>query len=131
MNEPVERKPLILVVDSQQEVLDAVAQVLPLTKFDCRCCNCAEVAIATAASTPPDLIISDINLHGHSGLQMCEQIKQHAALTDLPVMFLSGTQIPDIIRRSDADGGTYYLRKPLDPEVLTELVDRALAVRQG
>jgi CheY-like chemotaxis protein len=41
-------------------------------------------------------------------------------------MFLSGAQIPDIIRRSHAAGGTYYLRKPFDPEVLVELVQKAL-----
>jgi len=44
----------------------------------------------------------------------------------VPVMFLSGAQIPDIIRRSHAAGGTYYLRKPFDPEVLLELIQKAL-----
>jgi hypothetical protein len=41
-------------------------------------------------------------------------------------MFLSGGQIPDIIRRQDHLGGTYYIRKPFDPNVLLELVDKAL-----
>jgi len=79
-----------------------------------------------ALAEPPELIISDINLHGHSGLEMCEELKSHAELSDVPVMFLSGAQIPDIIRRSHAVGGTYYLRKPFDPEVLVELVHKAL-----
>ena len=38
-------------------------------------------------------------------------------------MYFSGTQTPDIIRRS---GATYSLRKPLDPDVLLELIDQAL-----
>ena len=41
-------------------------------------------------------------------------------------MFLSATQIPDIIRRSHDAGGAYHVRKPFDPDVLTELVDKAL-----
>jgi CheY-like chemotaxis protein len=57
---------------------------------------------------------------------LCEQLKQQTGLSDVPVMFLSGAQIPDIIRRSHAAGGTYYLRKPFDPHVLVELVDKAM-----
>ena len=46
-------------------------------------------------------------------------------------MFLSGAQLPDIIRRSDAAGGIYCLRKPFDAQVLTELIDQALGVPQA
>ncbi len=120
------QKPLVLVVDDEPEVLDQVAAILTAADFACRCCTTAEAALAVAEENPPDLIICDINLHGESGLQMCEQIKQNAALREVPVMFLSGAQIPDIIRRSHAAGGTYYLRKPFDPEVLVELAGKAL-----
>ena len=84
-------------------------------------------AVALLKTVSPDLIISDINLAGQSGLTLCERLKQdHASMADVPVMFLSGAQIPDIIRRAHAAGGTYYLRKPFDPQVLLELVDKAL-----
>ena len=121
-----QQQSLILVVGDQAEVLDEVATVLTGAGFACRCCICAEDAVAAAEASPPDLIISDVNLHGHSGLDMCEQIRQGPALAEVPVMFLSGAQIPDVIRRSDAPGSTYYLRKPFDPDVLLELIDTAL-----
>ncbi|GAG40507.1 unnamed protein product [marine sediment metagenome] len=123
-----QQKPLILVVDDEAEVLDDAASILTGAGFTCRCCATAEAAMASAESNPPDLIISDINLHGHSGLELCERIKQSEALRDVPVMFLSGAQTPDIIRRSHPVGGTYYLRKPFDPQVLIELIDKALRV---
>jgi DNA-binding NtrC family response regulator len=41
-------------------------------------------------------------------------------------MFMSSAQIPDIVRRSHEAGGAYYIRKPFDPEVLIELVAKAL-----
>jgi CheY-like chemotaxis protein len=44
----------------------------------------------------------------------------------VPVIFLSAAQIPHIVRRAREAGGTYYLRKPVDPDVLIELVDKAL-----
>ena len=121
-----EQQPLILLVDDEQEVLDEVSAVLCNAGFECRCCTDADEAIDEAKVNSFDLIISDINLNGRSGLEMCEQIKRNEDLENVPVMFLSGAQIPDIIRRSHAAGGTYYLRKPFDPEVLVELIDKAL-----
>ena len=120
------QQPMILVVDDEPEVLESVASVLSGADFVCRCCSNPDDAVAAATASPPELIISDINLQGHSGLEMCERIKSNPDLAEVPVMFLSGAQIPDIIRRSHAVGGTYYLRKPFDPEVLLELVNRAL-----
>ena len=78
--------------------------------------------------TIPDLIICDMNLAGHSGATACEQLRSANGLDEVPLMFLSAAQSPDIIRRSNASGGTYYLRKPFDPKVLVELVEKALLV---
>ncbi len=118
--------PLVLVVDDEPSVLEEVTSALGGNGFRCTLCTSAADAMEKALAEPPELIISDINLHGYSGLEMCEAIKAHDELHDVPVMFLSGAQIPDIIRRSHAVGGTYYLRKPFDPEVLIELVHKAL-----
>ncbi len=122
----ISQQPLVLVIDDEPEVLGEVAAVLARAQYDCHCCSTAESAVEFARTTPPDLIICDINLAGQSGLKLCEQIKEDPALEDVPVMFLSGAQIPDIIRRSHAVGGTYYLRKPFDPDVLIELVGKGL-----
>jgi len=120
------KQPMILVIDSELEVLGELAAVLSGAGYACHCSNSAQAAMQFAKDNSPDLIISDVNLGGHSGLELCEQIKQDESLADVPVMFLSGAQTPDIIRRSHAAGGSYYLRKPFDPEVLLELVDKAL-----
>ncbi len=124
------QQPLVLVIDDEPEVLGEVAAVLAGAGFSCHCCSTPEAAQEFVRTSTPDLIVSDINLNGRSGLELCEQIKDDPALKDVPVMFLSGAQIPDIIRRSHAVGGTYYLRKPFDPGVLVELIDKALWMPQ-
>jgi CheY-like chemotaxis protein len=90
------------------------------------CCTTAETALAAVKEARPDLIICATSLNGASGLELCERIKQHPGLETAPVMFLSGGQIPDIIRRHGHMGGSYYLRKPFDPSVLVELADKAM-----
>ena len=47
-------------------------------------------------------------------------------MKDVPMMFLSPAQAPDIIRRHDGYGGTYYLRKPCEPRVLLQLLEQVL-----
>ena len=126
MNQFQNAQPLVLVVDDEASVLGEVAEVLTAAGFAFHCCRTAEAALEKAKEQAPDLILSDINLNGESGLSLCERIREEPGLEDVPVMFLSGAQIPDIIRRSHAAGGTYYLRKPFDPEVLLELVQKAL-----
>lgn len=121
-----QRQPLILVVDDEPSVLAEVAAVLTRAGYACHCCGTVDDAFRFTTTNTPDLILSDINLGGHSGLEMCEKIQRQENAKDVPVMFLSGAQIPDIIRRSHEAGGSYYLRKPFDPEVLLDLVDKAL-----
>ena len=116
----------ILLIDDEADVLAGLSKILTSAHYVCHCVRDAQSATELTSRITPDLIISDINLNGESGLTLCETLKQREGLKDVPLMFLSGAQIPDIIRRAHAAGGVYYLRKPFDPEVLLELIDKAL-----
>jgi len=117
---------LILVIEEKQEILQQVTTALTAANYATCCCTTLKTALAAAEETPPNLILSTTSLNGVSGLEICERIRQLPGLETVPEMFLSGGQIPDIIRRHDPLGGAYYLRKPLDSNVLVELVDKAL-----
>lgn len=119
-------KAVILVIDDEPAVLAEVMETLTQTGYTCHGCTSVETALATATRVRPDLIVSDINLGEESGLDLCRDIKSQAELADVPLIFLSGAAIPNIVRRAHAAGGTYYLRKPFDPEVLIELTEKAL-----
>jgi CheY-like chemotaxis protein len=90
-----------------------------------------ETAIEKARQSDPDLLICDLNLLGRSGMELWDSIRQERQGEPLPAMFLSATQAPDVIRRSEGAVGTYYLRKPFDPDVLLALVEQALAPQRS
>jgi DNA-binding response OmpR family regulator len=119
-------RPVILVLDPDALTLTAIAASLHLTGYECLCARDGEAAVKAALAESLDLIICDVNVDGDRGLEICKQIRELPEREDVPVMFISANQTPDIIRRSHDAGGTYYLRKPFDPEVLLELVDKAL-----
>lgn len=124
-------RPLVVAIDDDREVLNEIAAVLTSASFACCCCTTPEEAMAAVQTTPPDLILCDVNLQGESGLELCERIAQLPGLHEVPVMFLSGAQLPDIIRRSYFGGGIYCLRKPFAPDVLVELIDRVVGVPEA
>ena len=126
MNSHISAKPVILVIDPDALTLTAIAASLHLSGYECFCARDGQAAMKAAESESLDLIICDVNVDGDQGLEVCKQIRSLPDRFDVPVMFISANQTPDIIRRSHEAGGTYYLRKPFDPEVLLELVDKAL-----
>jgi CheY-like chemotaxis protein len=115
--------PLVLLIDNTPEVLSSVSDLLTRAGYACHACASAEIALAFARVHSPDIILCDMSLQDGSGPELCQKIKEGSSREYLPVMYFSGTQTPDIIRRS---GATYSLRKPLDPDVLLELIDQAL-----
>ncbi len=118
--------PVILIIDPDPIMLTGVAAVLNMQGHECHCASDDTAAMKAASDLPLVLIICDVNIHGKSGLELCDRIKSECGHSDVPVMFVSGTQVADIVRRAHDAGGAYYLRKPFDPDVLIELVDKAL-----
>ena len=124
MSEKLSKK--ILVIDDEQVIVDELVEFLWQNGYASSVCTNADDALEVARSDVFDLIISDINLGAASGLELCQRIHELENANETPVIFLSGAQIPDIIRRSHFAGGTYYVRKPFDPEVMLALIDKAM-----
>ena len=117
---------VILIIDDDAVTLTGIAAVLNMSGHECHCARDREAATKAARTLALDLMICDVNLAGESGLAVCRDLRHEPGMDDVPVMFMSSAQIPDIVRRSHDAGGAYYLRKPFDPEVLVELVGKAL-----
>jgi CheY-like chemotaxis protein len=120
-------RPMVLVIDGEQHLLQEIKDALTEAEFACRCCTTANEAIVAAETCPPDLIVCDWNLEGENGVETCEQIRRQPGMEAVPLMFLSSAQRPDVVRRSlETGAGFYCLRKPFAPTVLVELIDQSL-----
>jgi DNA-binding response OmpR family regulator len=126
MNPLASDKAIVLIIDSDPILLTGTAAVLHTAGYECHCARDSQAALKAARTLPLDLIICDVLLGSESGLELCKHIRKQPGCVDVPVMFVSSQQLPDIVRRSYEAGAAYYLRKPFDPEVLIELVSKAL-----
>jgi CheY-like chemotaxis protein len=121
-NEPA----VILIIDEDALTLTGMAAVLNMCGHECHCARDRAAALKAVRTLALDLIICDVNLRDESGLDLCRDLRLEPGVEDVPLMFISAAQMPDIVRRSHEAGGAYFLRAPFDPEVLTELVAKAL-----
>ena len=92
--------------------------------FRCTClCASAEEALRLIPSSPPDVVLMDIQLPGMNGIACTASLK--AALPSVPVMMLTVYEDTDAIFRALRAGASGYLLKRSDPakvlEAITEL----------
>ncbi len=118
---PAAARPVsILLIDAPRETPSELIEILEQAGYACISAGGLEEARRCVRIDRPTMVIADLNLSGASGVALCESLLREEEL-QAPVVYLSGTQIPHIIRRSHAGGCAYHLRKPFDPEVLLAL----------
>ncbi|WP_313313499.1 ATP-binding protein [Pulveribacter sp.] len=77
-----------------------------------------------AAPTRYDLLVTDYNMPGFSGLELVRAA--HAIRTDLPIALASGYVTADIERQALAEGARALIHKPNDVQELCATVDQLI-----
>jgi putative two-component system response regulator len=124
-------KPTILVVDDTPENLSLMAAMLR-NDYKVKVASNGEKAIGIARSeAPPDLILLDIMMPGMDGYEVCRQLKEDAATSQIPVIFLTAcTDVEDETRGLDL-GAEDYITKPVSPPILLARVRTHLHLKEA
>jgi signal transduction histidine kinase/ligand-binding sensor domain-containing protein/CheY-like chemotaxis protein len=77
----------------------------------------------------PDLIISDINMRGMDGVELCSKIKRSEALGHIPVILLTAATATDTRLKGIEGGADDYITKPFDKDLLQARVETILRNR--
>lgn len=86
----------------------------------------AESGLTCAFTSPPDLILLDINLPGMDGFSALQQLRAEASTANIPVIALTANAMMRDVRRGETAGFTAYLTKPLDIELFYATLDTHL-----
>ena len=89
----------------------------------------AELGLAMARESRPDLILMDIQLPGMDGLQATGVLKADPATHDIPVIALTALAMKGDEERILAAGCDGYIAKPLDYKEFLRRVAATLAER--
>lgn len=117
-------KARILIVDDESAVRNLLASILE-ESYHCTAAESAEEALSYLEGETFDLVISDINMGGMSGIELIPRV--FTALPDAVVMMISGNDHIDSPIEAIRRGAFDYIRKPFDIEQVEMAIDRAVS----
>jgi two-component system, sensor histidine kinase and response regulator len=125
-----EQTSILLAEDSNTQAL-RVTHILVQEGYDVRRAEDGAAALAMAGERCPDLIVSDVNMPGMSGYELCAAVKADTALKGIPFVLLTSLDTPaDFIQGLQA-AADRYLVKPADEGQLLTAVRGLLSESQA
>jgi CheY-like chemotaxis protein len=110
----------ILIVDDDQSIRELLSLHLSAAGYEVRVAADAIAAGYMVLRSPPDLIISDVNMPHMDGFEFVAALKADRSLPDIPVIFLTSLEEGD--HRGKSLGAVGYLTKPVRADYLLTMV---------
>jgi DNA-binding response OmpR family regulator/DNA-binding CsgD family transcriptional regulator len=119
--EPLKARDVVLVVDDSPETLSFLTDALEQHGATVLVATGGAEALDLVERITPDLILMDAVMPGMDGFEATRRLKQHSALSHVPVIFMTGLSETENIVEGLESGGVDYVTKPI---ILDELFAR-------
>jgi DNA-binding NtrC family response regulator len=115
----------VLIIDDELLLAKSLARSLTQKGHECSLAGTAEDGLGLLKTSPPDIVLLDLQLPGMHGLSALKQIMEF----DLGVVVIITTAYGTVASAVEAmrAGASDFLRKPLDVEEVALTIDRALS----
>jgi len=112
----------ILVVEDDAGLREALVDTLSLAGYECVEADSGEAALLQLKNHSVDIVVSDVQMGGMSGLSLLKSIKNQQA--NLPVLLMTAYGTIDDAVQAMQDGACNYIAKPFAPQVLLNMVSQ-------
>jgi DNA-binding NtrC family response regulator len=116
----------ILIVEDNVELADLLAIDLKSRGHVTRTAHSAEDALALLRDCAFDVVVSDVNMGGMSGVELCRRV--HARREDVPVVLMSAYGTLESAVAAIRAGAYDFIAKPFEPDHFSRVMDRALGL---
>lgn len=120
------RRPLVLVVDDQEDICDMIAEILGRAYIVRKACNGVE-ALKIMADDLPDIIICDIIMPEMNGIELMRRLKSDERTRYIPVIMLSSESNTESTIDVMKTGANMFVGKPFHPHYLKVAVENTLS----
>jgi|ERR1044071_8310968 CheY-like chemotaxis protein len=110
----------ILVIDDDESIRQLLQLHLSAAGYEVHVADDAISAGYMVLRSPPDLIISDVNMPHMDGFEFIAALKADKSIPNIPVIFLTSVEEGDY--RGKSLGAVGYVTKPVRADRLLELV---------
>jgi CheY-like chemotaxis protein len=121
--------PRVLVVDDSLSVRKMVERSLEMKGFEVLSASSGAEAMERIGSAMPDLVVCDVAMPDVDGYRICEFVRMHPALSETPVLLISGIVNSPVLERAAQVRSSDVLRKPFTADDLARKVDARRAAR--
>ncbi len=118
----------VLLVDDDVALCEALASGLARRDFEVTFCITAEEAEATVLAADLDVVVTDLNMRGLGGIELCQRIVTNRR--DVPVIVLTAFGSLETAVAAIRAGAYDFISKPVQLDVLAIALDRAVAHRK-
>ena len=124
------KKGKILAVDDTPAALKLLSDLLQEEGYEVRAAINGELALKSAISNPPELVLLDIRMPDMDGFEVCRRLKEHPETRDVPVIFVSALSETEEKVQGFALGAVDFVTKPYQREELLARVHTHLEVNR-
>ena len=114
------QKPLLVVIDDEQGILDVVSRFARRAGYDTETCSNGRAAIALLQSRRADLVMVDLRMPDVGGLDVLRAIREIDPR--IQAILMTGYASVETAVEAIKLGGTDYLSKPIDFPRLEQLL---------
>ncbi len=118
----------ILIVDDEKSMCDMLDTYLRRRGFEPVSHTSAQEAFSTLLEEDFDAVLADVNMPGMTGIELCERIAANKA--DVPVIVMTAFGSMDTAVAAIRAGAYDFVTKPIDLDILSLCVDRAVKHRE-
>jgi len=122
MNEVNTIKASILLVEDDHELGEVLSEALLGSGFQCKLVKSAAAAKQRLRTNHTDLVVSDINMPGETGLTLLKYCEKNHA--DIPVILMTAFGSIESAVSAMRDGAVDYITKPFELDALLTLVNK-------
>ena len=117
----------ILAIDDSASMRQILSATLTAAGYEVTLAADGAEGLENALAVRFDLVLTDQHMPGKTGLDLIAELRGNPAYADTPILVLTTESGEPFKAAAREAGATGWIEKPLDPELLTELV-AALAV---
>ncbi len=113
----------VLVGDPNRDLVATTAQLLRCWGHDVRVALDGPTVLDVARWYQPEVVLMDLCLPGLDGYQVAQRLRQQEGLANVLLAAVTGYGTEPYRRRGREAGFDYHLLKPVDPEMLRQLLE--------
>lgn len=122
-----EAKGSVTVIDDDPHVLKSISTLLSMVGYQVASYAGGEIALGALGGTPADVILTDVNMPGMSGIEFLENIRRTD--TETPIIIMTGFPEFDVAVSAVKKGAYDFIIKPYNAQYLIHSVEKAVHYR--